>query len=584
VDNAEVASALAEVADLLELSGENPFKARAYRRVAEVVDRLGEPLEEHERSGRLRELPGIGERIAKTIGELLHTGTCAERDRLLRMVPAGLPELLRLEGVGPQTAATVWRELRIADVESLEKAARDGRLALLPRLGAQRAKAILQAVERRRKRAGRMPVATAYVHAQSLLARLRRVPGVVLAEACGSLRRRCETVGDLDLLVAARDAAPVVRAFVSMPGVTAVRAEGPTRCAVRLRDGLSADLRVVAPESAGAALHYFTGSRSHNIAVRLRALRRGFKLNEYGVFDREGRRVSGAEETDVFEAAGLSWSDPELREDAGEVEAARSGTLPRLVRDEDLQGDLHVHSDASSDGRSTLEEIVREAARLGRRYVAITDHSRSRPLGLDAEALARHAKTVRAFDTQGGPRLLAGVEVDIRSDGTLDLPAPLLASLDWVVASIHTRLQDPRGALTLRVIRAIRSGVVDVIGHPTGRRIGYRDASDLDLERVLEEAARAGVALEVNAQPDRMDLNDRSCRLAAQAGVMLVVSSDAHVAAHLSNLRCGVWSARRGWLEARHVLNTRDADELLERRAHRMAHARPEPAEQPSLF
>jgi DNA polymerase (family 10) len=571
VENAEIARTFAELADLMELTGGNPFKVRAYRQAAQVIDTLPGPASELWRRGELTAIPSIGERIAERIGRLLETGTLADRDELAARVPPGVVELLSVEGVGPKTVAAAWRTLGVTGVDALERACCDGRLAELPRMGERRARAILQAIQRyRARRSSRLPLHRAVLYADSICAKLRAVPGVRRAEAAGSVRRRKESVGDLDILVAAVDPEPAMRAFSGLAEVAAVTARGPTKATVRLRVGLQVDLRVLPPEAFGAALHYFTGSKQHNIAIRTRAVRRGIKLSEYGVFDRGGRRLSGEREEDVFAAVGLPWIPPELREGAGEIEAAESGALPRLVEEADVLGDLHVHSKASSDGRATLEELAEEAARLGRRYLAITDHSRSRPLGLGEEGLAEQREQISALNRrQAAPRLLAGVEVDILPDGSLDLPAAALAGLDWVVASVHADFAQPAGRMTDRVVRALRSGVVDVLGHPSGRRIGHRDPCQLDMEAVLAVAREMGVALEVNAMPERLDLDDRTCRLAKEAGVRVAISTDAHVAAHLGNIRNGVWVARRGWLGPEDVINTRPLEELWRaRRRH----------------
>jgi DNA polymerase (family 10) len=571
MENAEVAKAFAELANLMELTGSNPYKVRAYRQAAQVIDTLPGPVSELWRKGELTSIPSIGERIAERVGHLLETGSLADRDALAARVPSGVVEMLSVEGVGPKSVAAAWRTLGITDLDALEQACRTGRLSELPRMGERRAQAILGAIHRyRSRRSTRVPLHRAVSYAESICAKLRKVPGVRRAEAAGSVRRRRETVGDLDVLVAAREPAAAMRAFCEMAEVAAVVARGPTKATVRLRVGLQVDLRVLPPESFGAALHYFTGSKEHNIALRTRAVHRGIKLSEYGVFDREGRRRSGEREEDVFEAVGLPWIAPELREGAGEIEAAEAGRLPSLVEERDVLGDLHVHTNASTDARASLEEIVEEAARLGRRYLAITDHSRSRPLGLDARGLAEQRGRIAALARERPePRVLAGVEVDILPDGSLDLPAETLAGLDWVVASVHSDFAQPKERMTDRVVRAIRSGVVDVVGHPSGRRIGHRDPVELDLDAVLEAAREAGVALEVNAMPERLDLTDRACRLAKEAGVRVAISTDAHVADHLGNLRNGVWVARRGWLERDDVLNTRPLDELWQlRRRH----------------
>ena len=569
MENADVARVLAEIADILELTGGNAFKVRAYRQAAQLVDTYPGRIADAWRQGKLTELPGIGTGIAGKIGELVDTGECREHEHLAEGVPHGVLEMLRLEGVGPKTVQAVWRQLGVEDVAGLAEACHSGRMLEVPRMGKARVDAILAAIERHRKRAGRTPLHRALEYADALLERLRRVPGVVRAEAAGSVRRRKETVGDLDLLVCAQDAAAVTRAFGGFPEISGVVAEGPTKVSARLRAGIQSDLRVLPPESFGAALHYFTGSKAHNIALRTRAVKMGLKLSEYGVFDRRGHRLGGASEEEVFRAVGLPFIPPELREGAGEIEAAEAGRLPRLVEEKDVLGDLHVHSDASSDARSSLEELAREAHRLGRRYLAITDHSRSRPLGLDATRLAEVAAAVRRLDGRlgGRPHLLAGIEVDILPSGALDLPDESLAALDIVVAAVHSRFRDPAEKLTGRVVQALRSGRVHVLAHPTGRVIGTREAYALDLPRVLEVAREEGVALEVNAMPERLDLTDVGCRMAREAGVPVAISTDAHGATHLANLRYGVWVARRGWLEAKDVWNALPLSELRRRLA-----------------
>lgn len=567
MENAEVVAMLGEIADLLELTNENPFKVRAYRRAAQVVDTLPVPVAELVRKGELAGLPGIGAHTAQRIAELVESASCDELERLRGKVPPGVMELLRVESVGPKTAALAWKELGITSVDALEEAALDGRLAELPRMGSKRSEAIASAVTRYRSRQGRVPLHRALPYAEELIEHLRAIPGVKQALAAGSLRRRKETVGDLDLLVSSTDPERVVRAFPSLPGVATLLARGPTKCTVRLRIGLQVDLRVLPPESFGAALHYFTGSKAHNIALRTRAVHRGLKVSEYGVFDARGRRIAGEREEDVFRAVGLPWIPPELREGLGELEAAEAGHLPELLDEDDLRGDLHVHSDASADGSSSLLELASAARGFGRSYLAITDHSRSRPLGLDEERLREHVDLIRWMDGElrGRPHLLTGIEVDILPDGSLDLEAGVLSELDCVVASVHSRFNLSSEEMTARIVRALRSGLVHVLGHPSGRLIGSRDPYPYDLERVLEVAREEGVALEVNAQPDRLDLTDGACRLAKRAGVKLVISSDSHDARQLENLRYGVWVARRGWLEPGDVLNTLPLSELRRR-------------------
>ncbi|MEW5854867.1 MAG: DNA polymerase/3'-5' exonuclease PolX [Myxococcota bacterium] len=575
MENAEVARTLSEMGDILELTGGSAFKARAYHQAARLVESLPTPVSELWRTNKLKELPGIGEHMVKHIGELVTTGTFREYHAVARRVPPGVLEMLRLEGLGPKTVAGIWKDLGIEAMDALENACRDGSICKLPRMGPKRAQGIVDAITRYRARAGRVPLSRALPYAETLAAYLRDVRGAEKVEPCGSVRRRVETVGDLDILVSSNNPEPVMRAFLRHPDVAKVVAEGTTRSAVRLKVGLNVDLRVVPPESWGAALHYFTGSKAHNIAIRTRAVHRGLKLSEYGVFDRKDRRLGGSTEEEVFRLVGLPFIPPELREASGEIEAAEAGRLPTLVEEADLMGDLHVHSKASSDAHSTLHALYDEAKHLGRHYLAITDHSRSRPLGLDAQRLRAHAAEIRQHnhDHPRGPRLLAGVEVDILANGALDLPIEELRELDCVVASIHSHFHDPPERMTDRVIRAMRSGVVDVIGHPTGRQLGARDAYQLDLERIMEVAREEGVALEVNAMPDRMDLHDRHCRLAKEKGVPVVIDSDAHHASHLAGLQWGVWMARRGWLEADDVLTTRSITRLRQHlRRHHPVH------------
>ncbi|MHB8417442.1 MAG: PHP domain-containing protein [Myxococcales bacterium] len=557
MENAEIAHVLSEVADLLDLTSGSVFRARAYRQAAQVVDLLPVPVSELWRKGTLTAQPGIGEHMAGHIAELLETGSLPEHRRLSARVPPGVLEMLRVEGVGPKTAALAWKSLRLTTIDAIEAACRDGRFEALPRMGPKRVAGLLAAIQRHRARGDRIPLHRALPAAEALLALLRAAPGVERAEIAGSLRRRRETIGDIDLLVASADPAPAMKALTGAPGVAAVLGSGPTKTSVRLASGLQVDLRVLPQASFGAALLYFTGSQAHQIALRTRGGRLGLKLNEYGVFDRHGRRLGGETEEQMYAAVGLPWIPPELREARGEIEAAEKGTLPALVEEADILGDLHVHSKRSSDGRSTLEELAAEGARLGRCYLAITDHSRSRPLGLGAQDLPGQIGAVRAADSaaRGHPHLLTGLEVDILPDGTLDLPDAALTELDVVVASVHSHFNQPAREMTERVVRAIRSGAVDVLGHPSGRQIGARDPYELDLERVLDAAREAGVAMEVNAMPERLDLTDAGCRLAKSHGVRVAISSDAHVASQLGNLRYGVWTARRGWIEKADVLN-----------------------------
>jgi DNA polymerase (family 10) len=560
MDNADVARLLNEIADLMELLEGNPFKVRAYRQAALTVSALPGSVAEFWKSGVLTSLTGIGESMARRIGEFLETGRMHDHDELAKKIPPGLLDLLHIEGVGPKTAALVWKELGIKSIAQLEKAALSGRLLKVPRMGEQRIKSLLDSIQRHKRRSLRVPLHRALTQAEAILEQMRTVPGVTRAEVAGSVRRRKETVGDLDILVASQRPQQAIDAFTQLPIVAEVLAKGPTRAAVQLRSGMHADLRVLSAKVFGAGLHYFTGSQAHSIALRTRAVRKGLKISEYGVFDAKDRLIGGAKEEDIYRLLGLPWIPPELRENSGEIEAAERGELPELIEPDDIVGDLHVHSEASPDGHASLLEIATEGRRLGRHYIAITDHSKSRPAGLDAVATLDNAGAVREFRRthRSRPKLLTGTEVDILWNGGLDLPTDVLDELDWVVASIHSRFRDPVDVTTERLIRAMRSGVIDCIGHPTGRLLGSRDPYLVDLERILEVAAEEGVALEVNAQPERLDLNDRMCRMAKNAGVKVVINSDAHTALQLRNTLFGVWMARRGWLTADDVLNTTD--------------------------
>jgi DNA polymerase (family 10) len=570
VANADVARAFYELADVLELGNAPAFRVRAFRTAARAVEGLNEPCVVRLRDGTLTDVPGIGEGCERRIAELLATGHLAELDELERSMPPGLCELLRVEGMGPKSAALVWQELGVRTVDELEAAARAGRLRELPRFSEQREQKVLRAIGSWRRASARFRVSQVYPYAEALLASLARLPSVERAAACGSIRRRRDTIGDIDLLAAVRGGAAheVGQAFASLPVVREVVARGETKVTVVLRPGIHADLRIVEPRSWGAALHYFTGSKEHNIAVRTLAQRRGLKLNEYGIFDERGRRLGGEREEEVFAAVGLPFIPPELRENRGEIEAAAAGALPALIQLDDLRGDLHAHTRVT-DGRSSLEAMANAARALGREYLAVTDHSQALAMarGLDPARLAEHGRNIEALDRalDGRPRLLRGIEVDILPDGTLDLPLEVLRGLDWVVASVHSKLDLPRAEQTRRVVRALESGVVDCLGHPTGRQIGTREPSPIDLDEVLAAAARAGAAVELNASPERLDLNDLQVRLAKQAGVPVVISTDAHSTGQLEQLRYGVDVARRGWLERADVANAQPLERLRAR-------------------
>lgn len=569
VENAEVARIFRELGDLLEIQDANPFRVRAYRNAARTIEELPEPVEQLARRGltHLAELPGIGEDLAGKIIEIMETGSLGALAEAGRKLPKGLVDLMRLRGLGPKRARALYDALGITSLKQLEHAARSERIREVPGFGARTEQRILEELAARRAAGteGRVVRAVAAQYGEAFLEYLRAAPAVRRAEIAGSFRRCRETVGDLDILVDADPKAGVADRFVSYPEVAEVLAHGPTRASVRLRSGLQVDLRVLPGESYGAGLYYFTGSKAHNIAVRRLGQRRGLKINEYGVF-RGTRRIGGRVEEDVSKALGLPWIPPELREDRGEIEAARAGRLPRLVELTDVRGDLQMHT-TESDGRDTLDAMARAAEALGYEYIAVTDHSPALRMvrGLDRAGFRRQMKRIDRLNGRLKTlTVLKGAEVDILPDGALDLDDETLAALDVVVVSVHSKLDLPERQQTQRVLKALAHPAVDILGHPTGRLLGRRPAMRLDLDRVLQAAKDRGVIVEVNAQPERLDLDDVACRAAIALGLTLVISTDAHAAAELGFMRWGVDQARRGWAEQRHVANTRPLAELLE--------------------
>jgi len=558
--NVEIAAALNKLADLLEIEGANPYRVRAYRNAAQTVAGLSRSVADMVAAGEdLSELPCIGEALCNKLVEIVQTGHLSALEKEERKLAPTLTELLKVPGLGPRRVRALYERLKIADLEQLKRAARAGRLRELPGFGALTERKILDFLRQTQEGAARCLRAAAAELLESLVGRLAATPGVARVEPAGSFRRCCETVGDLDVLAAAEDAAAAIAAFTGHEDVLKVLAQGDTRASVVLRSGLQADLRVVPAASFGAALHYFTGSKSHNIAIRTRGVERGLKINEYGVFRGE-ERIGGAREEDVFAAVGLPLIAPELRENRGEIEAAEQGRLPALVRLEDIRGDLQSHTDAT-DGRDSLERMAEAAQGRGYAYLAVTDHSKHLAMarGLNATRLARQLRAIDKLNSRfQGFRLLKSCEVDILEDGSLDLSDDVLRELDLVVAAVHYRFALSRDRQTERIIRALDNPCVHVLAHPTGRLINERPPLDLDLERLLLAARDRGCFLELNAQPSRLDLADLHCRQARELGVKIVISTDAHAAAELAFMRYGVDQARRGWLTAADVPNTRD--------------------------
>jgi len=578
VHNADVARHFREVADLLEIDGANEFRVRAYRTAAETVDQLARPVAEMvDDREDLTELSGIGDDLAEKIATIVESGSLPLLEELQDRLPSALTNLLQIEGLGPKRVRALFEELDVTNRSDLREAARAGRIQQIEGFGETLQQHVLDHLDDARGDEDR----TLWMHAEpvadALVEYLTQHDAVERAVAAGSFRRRKETVGDLDVLGqapgddAVREA--IMDHFVAYDDTAEVHSRGTTRSSIVLRSGLPVDLRIVAEESFGAALHYFTGSKAHNIAIRNRALDRGLTVNEYGVFEKDddapssdsepGRQVAGTTEEDVYDAVGLPSILPELRENRGEIEAAAAGDLPALIGLGDLRGNLHTHT-TDSDGRASLQDMAEAAEERDLEYLAVTDHS---PLvgivnGLDAERLRAQIDRVRALDAERTQlKLLAGIEVDIRKDGTLDLPDDVLADLDLVVAAVHTALDLDADAQTDRILRAMDNAYVHAIAHPTGRRLGDRPPYAVDVYRLIEGAAERGCALELNAQPERLDLNDRFCKAAKEAGVPIVISADAHAPEGLGHLRFGVAQARRGWLEAQDVVNTRPWNE-----------------------
>lgn len=561
MDNLAIARVFGEVADLLEIKGENPFKIRAYRTGADTIASWPDPIAPLDEAG-LRAIPGIGRDLAGKIREIIETGQSAYHQQLLQEFPPTILDLMKLQGVGPKTVARLHASLGIRTLEDLEEAAKDGRIRTLKGMGAKKEELILRALDERRRHSGRHLLPDTADIAAALVAWLREAfPDTELIPV-GSLRRGCETCGDLDILAVGGTPA-IIERFVAYRIVERVLGQGDTKGSVLLRGDIQADLRLVPVESRGAAMQYFTGSKQHNIAVRDRALQRGLKLNEYGLFEAStGARVAGESEEGIYERLGLAWVPPELREYRGELEAAEARRLPRLVSREDLLGDLHVHT-TETDGRDDLETMVAGAKAAGLRYVAITDHSQSLAManGLDERRALAQARRIRELnDRLEDFTVLAGIECDIRPDGTMDLADDCLAALDIVVASVHSAFNQDEAQMTDRLLRAIENPYVDILGHPTGRLLLKREPYRLQMERVVAAAAERGVALEINSQVDRLDLNDVHARLARERGARLVVSSDAHAQSGTGVLRWGVMVARRAWASPDDVLNTRPVD------------------------
>ncbi len=566
--NSEVAEIFLEIADILEIKEENPFKIRAYRKAARAIQDLPEDLADLYQRNELRSIDGIGEAIEKKIGELFETGKLKYYKELKKEIPKGLVLLLSISEIGPKTAKLIYDKLKISTLKELEKAAKSHKLRNLFRMGAKTEENILRGIELYKRGKKRMLLGEAYPLAQSIIESLKELSPVKRISPAGSLRRMKETIRDIDILVTSNHPEQVMDVFTSLPQVREVFAHGETKSSVLMEGGFQVDIRVVAHSSFGAALQYFTGSKPHNIKLRELAIKRGLKINEYGVFKVKGeRKIAGEDEEGVYGTLGLSLIPPELREDRGEIKLSQEKRLPGLLRGSQLKGDFHIHSNYS-DGSHSIAELVKEAKRRGYKYIAICDHSKSLRVGrgLSEEKLLKQIKEIKKINKElRNFVVLPGIEVDIKGNGSLDYSDELLKRLDFVVAAIHSGFKGDAETITGRIVKAMRNRYVHAIAHPTGRLINTREPYQVNMEEVIREAAKTGTFLELNAFPERLDLNDIYLKRAKELGALIVIGTDAHSCHHLSWMEYGIATARRGWLEKKDVLNTLSTSALLKK-------------------
>lgn len=574
MENRSIAQLLADTADLLEISQGDPFRIRSYRRAAEAVEQSTVQLSTIASDAKkLQEIPGIGKGMAANIQAIESAGTLPLREELLLKYRPTMLELLRLPGMGPKTVALLWDALQVGSVEDLEKAIAEGRLAGLPRFGEKLIEKLRKGIEDYKQRSGRFLIDDAEEAAEKLIAYLTKFDGITTILPAGSLRRGRDTVGDLDILATgpacAEDCVSAAVEYVAnYPAANTMLAKGQNKVSFRLRSGLQVDVRLLPVGSYGAALQYFTGSKMHNVSVRQRALKRGYTLSEYALAKVEdGSIVAGATEEEIYAALGLEWIPPELRENNGEIEAAEEHRLPALIEEKDIRGDVHMHT-VETDGKNTIEEMAEAGIARGYEYIAITDHSKNlaMTMGLDDKRAVEHIKRIRAVDKvmAGKIRVFTGIEVDILSEGALDLSDEVLAQMDVVIASVHSLFNMPQEQMTERMLKALSNPYVKILGHPTGRLLLRREGYALDLEAVLRRAAELGVAVEHNAYPDRLDLCDRDLRLARELGCRIVANTDSHHTSHLAKMRYGIEQLRRAWLTKKDVVNTAGAGEFLQ--------------------
>ena len=562
--NREVASIFQKMADILEFKDDNPFKINSYRKSARTLNDLTTDIEEIARSGNLQKIPGIGKGTAEKIVEYLETGKISKFEQIRKGISEELISLLGIPSLGPKTVALLHREMKINSLEDLKKAIADESVTHLPGMGKKKVENILRGIQLYTLSKERMPLGEALNTAREAIEQLKKSTHIARIEAAGSLRRGKETIGDIDILATGKKGGEIINTFVNLPIANDILAQGDTKGSIITATGIQLDLRVVGKDSFGAALQYFTGSKSHNVHLREVAKREHLKINEYGVFSGV-KKIGGAREKDIYTTLHMDWVPPELREDRGEIEAALNHTLPSLLKPSDIKGDLHVHSNYS-DGAHPLEEIALKAKELGYQYIAITDHSQSLKIakGLSQGRLKEEIAEVKKINRKlSGVRIFVGTEVDIKNDGTLDYPDTLLKQLDLVIGAIHTGFKQSREQITKRITTAMKNPYLHIIAHPTGRLLGEREPYEVDIDQVIETAVRTGTALEINAYTERLDLDDINCIKAKQKGVLLTIGTDAHHLDQMWMMELGVMVARRGWLEPRNILNTFTAEELI---------------------
>ena len=562
--NKELADLFERMADILEFKGENPFKISAYRKASRIIRDLTQDIEDITESGKLKDVPGIGEGMAQKIMEYLKTGKVSKFEEVRKGVPDELIAIMDIPGMGPKTLSMLHKEKGISNLSQMEKAVEDGSLVGLPGIGEKKVENIKRGIQLLKQSKGRMNLGIAFPVAKQIVETLREKTGSRKIEWAGSLRRMRENIGDIDILATGPNPEKIIHTFTHLTEVKEILASGETKASVIVEGGIQIDLRVVEEDSYGAALQYFTGSKGHNIHLRGIAKARGIKINEYGVFKGE-KKIGGKEEKDVYRALGMDWIEPELREDRGEIEASQDGHLPKLIEQSEINGDLHVHS-KWSDGTSTIEEIARAAQKRGYQYLAICDHSKSLKIthGLDESRLMKQIEEIdRINEKMKGFQLLKGTEVDILSDGKLDLSEKVLEKLDLVVAAVHSGFKQDKERMTKRIIRAIEDPLVHVVAHPSGRLLGARDPYEVEIEQVMEAAKQHSKALEINAYFERLDLDDIHCRKAKEMGIRVAIGTDSHHLDQMWMISLGVAVARRGWLEPIDVLNTLPLKEVL---------------------